>query len=225
MTAGRVRSPTLGQRRFVHALVNGPKAFAIGWMLTPARQSVAPRESYSPCGRGPTRVLVMNDWLCDTSTWDGARQYLARSRFTFAFVDLRGCGRSTFASRAIHPSQGVQVRSILRSNACDPWSDLRFLFATAWLARNAASWHDTTARQSETPRSRSGDTRAAGASYTESRRFAPPTLRGKANACVSLLRRPRRTWRACEWTPSIETPARLLQWMQSSSSIHPPEIE
>ena len=121
MTAGRVRSPTLGQRRFVHALVNGPKAFAIGWMLTPARQSVAPRESYSPCGRGPTRVLVMNDWLCDTSTWDGARQYLARSRFTFAFVDLRGYGRSTFASRAIHPSQGVQVRSILRRECrCDP---------------------------------------------------------------------------------------------------------
>jgi 3-oxoadipate enol-lactonase len=36
----------------------------------------------------------MNDWLCDTSTWDGARGYLDATRFTWAFADLRGYGRS-----------------------------------------------------------------------------------------------------------------------------------
>ena len=45
-------------------------------------------------GSGPQRVVIMNDWLCDTSTWDGARAYLDRARFTYAFVDLRGYGRS-----------------------------------------------------------------------------------------------------------------------------------
>lgn len=45
-------------------------------------------------GTGPTHVVIMNDWLCDTSTWDGARAYLDGERFTYMFADLRGYGRS-----------------------------------------------------------------------------------------------------------------------------------
>jgi pimeloyl-ACP methyl ester carboxylesterase len=45
-------------------------------------------------GSGPVNVLIMNDWLCDTSTWDGARQFLDRARFSYVFADLRGYGRS-----------------------------------------------------------------------------------------------------------------------------------
>jgi pimeloyl-ACP methyl ester carboxylesterase len=45
-------------------------------------------------GSGPLRVVVLNDWLCDTSTWDGARVYLDGARFTYAFADLRGYGKS-----------------------------------------------------------------------------------------------------------------------------------
>jgi 3-oxoadipate enol-lactonase len=45
-------------------------------------------------GTGLKRVVIMNDWLCDTSTWDGARSLLDGTRFTFAFADLRGYGRS-----------------------------------------------------------------------------------------------------------------------------------
>lgn len=55
-------------------------------------------------GAGSRHVVVMNDWLCDTSTWDEARKYLDGARFTFVFADLRGYGRSrgrtgTFALR------------------------------------------------------------------------------------------------------------------------------
>ncbi len=39
-------------------------------------------------------MFVLNDWLCDTSTWDVARAYLDRERFSFFFTDLRGYGRS-----------------------------------------------------------------------------------------------------------------------------------
>jgi pimeloyl-ACP methyl ester carboxylesterase len=45
-------------------------------------------------GAGPHRVLVLHDWLCDTSAWDGARAYLDGERFTWCFTDLRGYGRS-----------------------------------------------------------------------------------------------------------------------------------
>jgi 3-oxoadipate enol-lactonase len=45
-------------------------------------------------GAGAIRVVIMNDWLCDTSTWDGARMLLDGERFTFVFADLRGYGRS-----------------------------------------------------------------------------------------------------------------------------------
>jgi len=45
-------------------------------------------------GSGPLPVIVLNDWLCDTSTWDGAQAYLDGERFTWAFTDLRGYGKS-----------------------------------------------------------------------------------------------------------------------------------
>jgi pimeloyl-ACP methyl ester carboxylesterase len=59
----------------------------------------APEIAFAPLGHelfgsGPSHVVILNDWLCDTSTWDGARTYLDSSRFTFAFADLRGYGRS-----------------------------------------------------------------------------------------------------------------------------------
>lgn len=49
---------------------------------------------YERFGTGAIHVVVTNDWLCDTSTWDGAKAYLDGERFTYAFVDLRGYGRS-----------------------------------------------------------------------------------------------------------------------------------
>jgi pimeloyl-ACP methyl ester carboxylesterase len=49
---------------------------------------------FETVGSGKSGVVVLNDWLCDTSTWDGARPYLDGDRFTWAFADLRGYGRS-----------------------------------------------------------------------------------------------------------------------------------
>ena len=45
-------------------------------------------------GSGPLGIVVLNDWMGDTSSWDGARAYLDAARFTWAFADLRGYGRS-----------------------------------------------------------------------------------------------------------------------------------
>jgi len=45
-------------------------------------------------GSGNTRVIVLNDWICDTSSWDAARPYLDPATFSWALTDLRGYGRS-----------------------------------------------------------------------------------------------------------------------------------
>ena len=45
-------------------------------------------------GSGARRVLVLNDWISDTSSWDAAHPYLDRASFTWALADLRGYGRS-----------------------------------------------------------------------------------------------------------------------------------
>lgn len=45
-------------------------------------------------GRGAHGVIITNDWLSDTTTWDDARRYLDLETFTWIFADLRGYGRS-----------------------------------------------------------------------------------------------------------------------------------
>lgn len=45
-------------------------------------------------GQSLLPVLVMNDWIGDTSTWDAAEPYLDTDRFTYVLTDLRGYGRS-----------------------------------------------------------------------------------------------------------------------------------
>jgi 3-oxoadipate enol-lactonase len=45
-------------------------------------------------GSGPRVVVVMHDWMCDSSSWDAARPYLDTTRLRWVFTDLRGYGRS-----------------------------------------------------------------------------------------------------------------------------------
>ena len=49
---------------------------------------------FTQYGDGPQRVLVLHDWFCDHTSWDGAVPYLTGERFTYAFADLRGYGAS-----------------------------------------------------------------------------------------------------------------------------------
>ncbi|EGY02565.1 Alpha/beta hydrolase [Nitrospirillum viridazoti Y2] len=45
-------------------------------------------------GTGPEPVLVLHDWLGDASSYAPMRPYLDEKRYTYAFADLRGYGRS-----------------------------------------------------------------------------------------------------------------------------------
>jgi len=45
-------------------------------------------------GSGPERVLVMHDWLGDHTNYDALVPYLDGEAFTYAFLDLRGYGKS-----------------------------------------------------------------------------------------------------------------------------------
>jgi 3-oxoadipate enol-lactonase len=49
---------------------------------------------HARCGTGKRTVIVLNDWMSDTSSWDGALPYLDRERLAWVFADLRGYGRS-----------------------------------------------------------------------------------------------------------------------------------
>ncbi|HEX2732271.1 MAG TPA: alpha/beta hydrolase [Polyangiaceae bacterium] len=63
-------------------------------MTTNEPQSPQQALGHQRVGSGPNRVVILNDWLCDTSTWDTAREFLDTGSFSFAFTDLRGYGRS-----------------------------------------------------------------------------------------------------------------------------------
>ena len=45
-------------------------------------------------GQGPKAIVVLNDWMSDTSSWDSTKPYLDTAAFTWTFADLRGYGRS-----------------------------------------------------------------------------------------------------------------------------------
>jgi 3-oxoadipate enol-lactonase len=49
---------------------------------------------YDVYGAGSRGVMVLNDWVSDISSWDGARAYLDGERYRWVFADLRGYGRS-----------------------------------------------------------------------------------------------------------------------------------
>jgi 3-oxoadipate enol-lactonase len=76
--------------------------------MTPAGSPASPGPiGHELVGAGPMPVVILNDWLCDTSTWDGARPYLDGARFTYAFADLRGYGRSLGRSGAFTVAEGA----------------------------------------------------------------------------------------------------------------------
>lgn len=49
---------------------------------------------YNLVGTGPSRLIVLNDWISDTTSWDQCLPLIDRERSSWAFVDLRGYGRS-----------------------------------------------------------------------------------------------------------------------------------
>lgn len=95
-TAARALAPTIAASS---ACMMPPTAVGIDSRSSAVRAAVRCRSmarmlGYERVGRGALPVIVMNDWLADTSTWDDARAYLDTERFSWVFTDLRGYGRS-----------------------------------------------------------------------------------------------------------------------------------
>ncbi len=62
---------------------------------------------YELVGSGSCHLIVLNDWFCDTSTWQDARAYLDQTRFSWAFADMRGYGRSRGQSGTFSVVEGA----------------------------------------------------------------------------------------------------------------------
>lgn len=60
----------------------------------PSTKSAATTIGYTLHGTGAEHVLVMHDWNGDHTTYDAMIPYLDAATFTYAFVDLRGYGKS-----------------------------------------------------------------------------------------------------------------------------------
>ena len=79
-------------------------------------------------GVGPARVVVLNDWLCDTSTWDTTRPYLDHERFTSPHGsrrDGRGSRRSAGARRPIRAAVAGYFAMFARDGLPFPTSPVR----------------------------------------------------------------------------------------------------
>jgi len=61
--------------------------------------------SYQLYGNGPEKVIVMHDWMGDSSNYETTQKYLDSKRFTFAFIDIRGYGKSKGLSGPFTASQ------------------------------------------------------------------------------------------------------------------------
>jgi pimeloyl-ACP methyl ester carboxylesterase len=78
----------------------------------------AERLRHQLVGSGPVKIIVLNDWLSDTSSWDAARPYLDLARSTWAFVDLRGYGRSKAISGA-YTVEEAAADVVAVADSCD----------------------------------------------------------------------------------------------------------
>lgn len=50
--------------------------------------------AHKQIGSGKEKVLVMHNWMGDSTSYDSMRPYLNTDEYTYVFVDLRGYGRS-----------------------------------------------------------------------------------------------------------------------------------
>ncbi len=63
--------------------------------------------AYKEIGSGKEKVLVMHNWMGDSTSYDSMLPYLNTDEYTYVFVDLRGYGRS----KEIHGSYSVEEAS------------------------------------------------------------------------------------------------------------------
>src|SRR6478672_4666435 len=50
--------------------------------------------AHKQIGSGKEKILVMHNWMGDSTSYDSMRPYLNTDEYTYVFVDLRGYGRS-----------------------------------------------------------------------------------------------------------------------------------
>lgn len=95
---------------------------------------------FEPWGSGPQTIVVLHDWMSDTSSWDTARAYLDRERFSWLFTDLRGYGRSKEQSGRYTVAESaadvLELATLLRRKRFSIVGHSMSTFATLHLAQH-----------------------------------------------------------------------------------------
>lgn len=73
-------------------LLTGMLATSIA--ATPALGDERPILGHELFGSGPEKIIVLHDWLGDSENYASVRPWLDSTGFSYAFVDVRGYGRS-----------------------------------------------------------------------------------------------------------------------------------
>lgn len=73
-------------------LMTGMLATSIA--ATPALADEGPILGHELFGSGPEKVIVLHDWMGDSENYKYVRPWLDSTGFSYAFVDVRGYGRS-----------------------------------------------------------------------------------------------------------------------------------
>ena len=74
-------------------------------------------------GEGPIRIVVLHDWISDSTSWDMCQPLLDGERFSWAFVDLRGYGRSrTIPGEHTLAEAATDVLNVADTRGCEKFA-------------------------------------------------------------------------------------------------------
>lgn len=90
-------------------------------------------------GKGPEKVVVLHGWFSDHTVYDAITPWLDATRFTFAFMDVRGYGQSkTIEGAHTIPEMGQDAFDLAESLGWDKFHAVGHSMsgkAVQWMAR------------------------------------------------------------------------------------------
>jgi pimeloyl-ACP methyl ester carboxylesterase len=76
--------------------------------------------AHKQIGSGKEKVLVMHNWMGDSTSYDSMLSYLNTDKYTYVFVDLRGYGRSKEMRGTYSVEESSAASYFIRAGSIQP---------------------------------------------------------------------------------------------------------